>query len=77
MRLSNKLTGNRLQLRDPFLNKLSLRILIDYLRDGRIDSNGVNPCGASLHLYLTKMDSRLKIQKMLCQKKSGLSPMKP
>ena len=76
-RLGQELERHPCQLGHPTTNKNALRVLILRLFSWRIDSQGIDRGRSALHLHLTPMDARLKIEELPSQMKACLAPVQP
>jgi hypothetical protein len=69
--------GHTRQLRHPQADEEPLRVLVLGLLGGRVHAQGVDPCGAALHLHLAPVDARLEVQKLARQEQPRLAPVQP
>ena len=76
-RLGQELKRHPRQLRHPTTNKDALWVLILRLLRWRVDAKGIDRSRSTLHLHLTPMDTRLKIEKLPSQMKACRTPMQP
>ena len=65
------------QFWDPLVDKIPMGIMVLALLNRIINTNGIDACGARLHLALTPVNTRFVVNKKPGQMQTGFTPRQP